>query len=74
MSYIRDMAKTQRITDPTQVGVQLNVQVPWQFREDLIAIAHERDLSLAELVRETLMENLMLDNVREATRAAGATR
>lgn len=67
------MASTTRITDPTQLPVQLNVQVPFEFREHLIEVARKRRISLSELVRSTLQEALT-DDTREATRLAGSTR
>lgn len=41
-----------RQKDPTRVPVQLNVNVPWQLREDLIEIASEKRTSLTALVTE----------------------
>ena len=44
-----------RITDPRQLPVQLNVQIPWSFREFLIDQAELEGLSLAKLVTRVLM-------------------
>lgn len=62
--------------DPTQVSVQLNVQVPWWFRERLHAIAIKRKVPVAQLIRETLMQEFPDDPAatRQATRDAGATK
>jgi len=67
----------ERQKDPTQVPVQLNISVPWQFREDLIAIAKERNTSLAELVREAIKVGLSDDLIkkhRKLTAEFGATK
>lgn len=44
-----------RITDPRGLPVQLNVQIPWSFREFLIEQAELEGLSLAKLVKRVLM-------------------
>lgn len=49
----------EKITNPRQVRVQLNVQVPWNEREQLMKLAKRRKTSLSALVRETLRESLM---------------
>lgn len=67
----------ERQTDPTQVSVQLNISVPWQFREDLVEIASQRGTSLAELVREAIKVGLSDDLVkkhRKLTAEFGATK
>ena len=43
-----------RHSDPTQVKVQLNIKVPWEYREHLIATANERGVSLNRLVNDAL--------------------
>lgn len=49
----------EKITNPKQARVQLNVQVPWQEREQLMKLAKRRKTSLSALVRGTLRESLM---------------
>ena len=49
------MTKPRRVKDPKLLPVQLNVPVPWEYREHLIRVAQERQISLAQLVREALM-------------------
>ena len=46
---------TQRNKDPRQLPVQLNVNVPWSFREFLIDQAKQEGLSLNKLVTRVLM-------------------
>ena len=41
--------------DPLQVKVQLNVKVPWEYREHLIRTALERGVSLNMLINNALM-------------------
>jgi len=49
------MARPTRITDPTQLPVQLNVDVPFEFREHLYAIAEDQGVPVTHLVRNTLL-------------------
>lgn len=49
------MTKPHRVKDPKQLPVQLNVPVPWEYREHLIRVAQDRQISLAQLVRDSLM-------------------
>lgn len=58
---------------PEDVSVQLNIMVPYWFREHLITIANKRNTSTAALVRETLMQQLG-PHGRSDTAKAGATR
>lgn len=66
----------EKITDPTQVKVQLNIPVTWEFREHLTKIAADRHVSMSALIREALQRQhpMGIENVREETAAAGATR
>jgi hypothetical protein len=66
--------------DPSKIGVQLNVKVPWDYREMLVSEAKERHTSLNAIVREALDDRygvaylkLSADQVKQATRGAGAT-
>lgn len=45
----------ERITDPNKVPVQLNITVPFEFREHLHKLAEERHTSLTQMCREALM-------------------
>lgn len=66
----------ERIKDPRQAKVQLNVPITWEHREHLTKVAFDRHTSLAALVRDTLEERypMLAERAREETRAAGATR
>lgn len=44
----------QREDDPRKVKVQLNVKVTWEYREHLIRTAHERGVSINQLVNDAL--------------------
>lgn len=44
----------ERITDPTQVKVQVNVRVPFATRERLHRIAKQRNASLNEVILEAI--------------------
>ena len=48
------MTYQSRATDPTKLPVQMNIKIPWDFREFLRLEAHQRKVSLNELVREAL--------------------
>ncbi len=63
----------ERITDPTQLPVQLNVNVPFHFRETLRGIATKRRVSLNSLVVEALEKEYLATEVHAQTRDAGAT-
>lgn len=45
----------QREKDPRKVKVQLNVKVPWEYREHLVEVAQERGTTINHLVNEALM-------------------
>ena len=44
----------QKQRDPTQLKVQLNVKVTWEFREHLAKLAEESGVSLNHLVSNAL--------------------
>jgi hypothetical protein len=67
-----------RISDPKQTKVQLNIPVAWEYREHLHRIAANRHQSLASLIREAIEtryppEASAISEVREETFKAGAT-
>ena len=64
----------ERITDPKQTKVQLNVQVTWAFREQLREIADHRGVSLNALCVEALNRVPTKEDDQRATRKAGATK
>lgn len=41
--------------DPTTAAVQLNIKIPWHYREQLTRIAQEQKLSLNRLVANALV-------------------
>lgn len=66
--------------DPAKVPVQLNIKVPFDYREMLVDQAEARSMSLNAIVREALDDRYevtyqRLDNqaLKRATKAAGAT-
>lgn len=67
---------TNRRLPPEKVPVQLNVQIPYEFREHLSAISDARRIPMAQLIRDALYKEYPLDpkGVRDATRQAGATK
>ena len=62
----------ERITDPTKLPVQLNVNIPFYMREELHSIASKRGVSMNSLVMDALDAAYFAD-VKAATRDAGAT-
>ena len=66
----------QRLRDPNKVPVQLNVKIPFEFREKLYAIAKRRKKSLNSLVYEALKHayDPKVEEVRQDTREAGSTK
>lgn len=66
----------ERITDPRDVPVQLNIKVPWRMRERLHALAEEKRISFSQLVRDAIDDAYPEgpDEVRKETAAAGSTR
>jgi hypothetical protein len=74
------MASNQKQKDPRQLPVQLNVQVPWAFREFLGAQAERDKTSLNKLCVEALRDKYGKDFdiaesriTRHSTRLEGAT-
>jgi hypothetical protein len=80
------MASNQKQRDPRQLPVQLNVQIPWAFREFLGAQAEREGTSLNKLCVGALRDKYGKDFdlaesriargpqlAREETRLAGAT-
>jgi hypothetical protein len=71
---------TNKVKDPRQLPVQLNVQVPWAFREFLSGQAERNKTSLNKLCVEALREKYGKDFdlaesriTRHSTRLEGAT-
>lgn len=50
------MPSTQRVKDPRQLPVQLNVSLPWSFREFLHAQAKRDKISLNRLAVDALRD------------------
>lgn len=44
-------------TDPRDVSVQLNVKVPWHYREQLVRMAKDKGTSLNRLVVNGLVRS-----------------
>lgn len=44
--------------DPQDIAVQLNVKVPWHYREQLVRMAREQKLSLNRLVVNALVRSV----------------
>lgn len=71
------MTFQQRQKDPTLLPVQLNVKVTWQLREDMVAIAKRKGVSMAQLSRDAIVKGLrdeLTELSRERTAEAGATK
>lgn len=70
----------EKVTDTNQLPVQLNLTVPFEYREHLSRVAATRGTSVASLIRDLLLERYPQDPVeqrdqaRRATRDAGATK
>jgi predicted HicB family RNase H-like nuclease len=45
-------------TDPKEVSVQMNLRVPWFYREQLIAEAHRQGISINRLLVNLLVRGL----------------
>ena len=70
----------QRKKEPRQLPVQLNVKIPWSFREFLSDQAEQEGLSLNKLVTQVLMaefgtayQRQEATYTRHETKDAGAT-
>ena len=44
-----------RLTDPRDAPVQLNIRVPWFYREQLTRIARERKVSFNRLIANAIV-------------------
>ena len=66
----------ERITDPNKIPVQLNVKVPFEFRELLYSVAKRRKVSLTDLVYDVLRREFAPthEELQQETRQAGATK
>jgi hypothetical protein len=71
---------TNKVKDPRQLPVQLNVQIPWSFREFLSAQAERDKTSLNKLCIAALRDKYGAEydrqeagKTRTATREVGAT-
>ena len=60
-----------KITDPRHLPVQLNIRVPWDFREELYRISKKRGVSLNSLVVDVLQREYL--DTKQQTRDAGST-
>ena len=47
-----------RRANPQDVSVQLNVKVPWHYREQLVRIAKEKGTSLNRLVVNAIVRSI----------------
>jgi hypothetical protein len=63
-----------RITDPQQIKVQMNVMVPFWMREELRRIAKTRKVSLNSMLVGALDAEFFQGETRKMTSKAGATR
>lgn len=57
----------QRTTDPTKLMVQLNVKVPFDFREHLFEEATKQHVTVSDLVRGCLEKRFMPDMLKKQT-------
>jgi hypothetical protein len=62
----------ERIRDPRQLPVQLNVKIPFDFREHLYQISKRQGVSMTSLVVDALRKEYLPDP-KDETRDAGAT-
>jgi hypothetical protein len=76
--YDREMVRQK---DPRQLPVQLNINVPWAFREFLIEQADMKHMSLNKLCADVLVKEYgaafgkaEADYAKELTRNTGALR
>ena len=53
-----DLNEPIRRTSPEDVPVQLNVKVPWHYREQLIRTAREKNTSLNRLVVNAIVRSI----------------
>jgi predicted HicB family RNase H-like nuclease len=60
--------------DPRRVNVQMNVSVPWEYREQLREMAEEKGESFSQFVRLALMKQIPERRNSRSTSEAGATR
>lgn len=74
------MARNTKAKDPRQLPVQLNISVPWAFREFLSDKADQERMSLNKMCLETLRDRFgkeyerhETELARRATREVGAT-
>jgi len=54
----RERSTERTVPDPQDLAVQLNVKVPWHYREQLIRMAGEQHLSLNRLVVNALVRSI----------------
>lgn len=58
MDYDLTDPPVSRRTSPEDVPVQLNVKVPWHYREQLVRVAREKGTSLNRLVVNALVRSI----------------
>lgn len=58
MTMDTDLDEPSRRADPQDVSVQLNVKVPWHYREQLVRMAREKGTSLNRLVVNAIVRSI----------------
>lgn len=58
MPFSIDVDETPPRVDPQDVSVQLNVRVPYHYREQLVRMAQERHVSLNRFVINALVRSV----------------
>lgn len=53
-----ELDEPSRRLSPADVPVQLNVKVPWHYREQLVRLAKEKNTSLNRLVVNALVRSI----------------
>ena len=54
----RERSTERTVPDPQDLAVQLNVKVPWHYREQLVREAREKGTSLNRLVVNALVRSI----------------
>ena len=63
------MAINKRIKDPSKIPVQLNVKIPFDFRDYLYSVADREQISITEVVEKALMDKYGRDFTHELAQA-----
>lgn len=66
------MTFPERTTDPSKINVQMNIKIPWDFREYLREQALLEERSLNALVRNALSEKYGKEFIRRLHSDAGS--